>query len=275
MLSSSTQRLIVRRLGARQRRLRLLPQQSANETSVIPHRTSVGPSSFSSNTYNNGPRAFASSTALTNPTTTTTLLSNKSNDNNENKNANSIHRLQTDFIHGQFLSFPTSFQFRSFATRATSSSSSNHKNTASSSSNNNKKNNKNSDHERKLSSVVSHNHDDAKIVEDDEDHPTYRERATQYRDQAREGAKSFGGLMKQYGPVFFGTYLSVYVATLSALFSGIQSGAIDPAYVLGWISGNPDDIRSTATIVAEMLEKYPWTEQYAPIVHEKPHYAVS
>lgn len=84
-------------------------------------------------------------------------------------------------------------------------------------------------------------------------------------------------MMKQYGSVFVGTYLSVYVATHLSLFSDVQSGVIDPSYVLiSWITENdPNNVRSTATIVAELLEKYPWTESYAPIVHEKPYCAVS
>jgi len=97
-----------------------------------------------------------------------------------------------------------------------------------------------------------------------------REQASHYADEARGHAKSFGGMMKLYGPFAVGTYFSAYVITLGSLYAGVESGVLDPVSLLGYISGNPDDARSTAMVVAEMLEKYTLTEHFAETVRQKP-----
>ncbi|CAB9521182.1 Protein of unknown function (DUF1279) [Seminavis robusta] len=101
----------------------------------------------------------------------------------------------------------------------------------------------------------------------------YRERASEYSDKAKDGAKSFGGMMKAYGPTFLGTYLSVYAVTLGGLYVGVESGVLDPVTLLGYITGNHDDARSTAEVVAELLKHYTLTERWADTVQQKPHWA--
>jgi hypothetical protein len=101
----------------------------------------------------------------------------------------------------------------------------------------------------------------------------YRERAGYYGGQARDGAKSFGGMMKKYGPVFFATYMGVYVSTVGGLYLGVESGALDPAQMLDWITGNQEETRSSAEVVAEILGKYRLTQDFAEICLEKPHVA--
>ena len=97
-----------------------------------------------------------------------------------------------------------------------------------------------------------------------------KERAADYRDQAKDGAKTFGGMMKAYGPVFVGTYLSVYCITLGSLYVGVESGVMDPVTTLGYLTGNHDEARSSAVVVAELLEHYTLTEPFADTVKEKP-----
>lgn len=98
----------------------------------------------------------------------------------------------------------------------------------------------------------------------------YREQASHYKDQAKDGAKSFGGMMKRYGPTFLWTYLSVYVATLGGLYVGVESGALDPVLMLGYVTGNHEDLRSSAEVVAELLKHYTITEPFAETVRQKP-----
>mgnify|MGYP000461382904 CR=1 FL=1 len=80
-------------------------------------------------------------------------------------------------------------------------------------------------------------------------------------------------MMKQYGPVFFGTYLTVYGATLGGLYVGVESGLLDPVVLLGYITGNHEESRSSAVVVAELLQHYTLTESWAETVLEKPHLA--
>ena len=111
--------------------------------------------------------------------------------------------------------------------------------------------------------------------------PTLRERFTERSEQgraaARKGAKSAGEMFRKYGPVFVGTYLGVYVTTLSSLFVGVQSGILDPATLLGLIVDSTDPTtgaaKSTVTMTVELLEHYSWTKPYAPMVEKNPYIA--
>ena len=126
----------------------------------------------------------------------------------------------------------------------------------------------------------------------DEDKSTYRERARERaqaaRDRARDeyrkgsekaragarkGAKTAKEMMRQYGPVFVGTYMSVYFLTWGALFVGIDSGLLDPVQIMGYIGGGVDEGKSTVHVVVEYMEKYEWTRPYAATVERNPHFA--
>jgi hypothetical protein len=93
---------------------------------------------------------------------------------------------------------------------------------------------------------------------------------------AREGAKTFGGMLRQYGPVFVGTYLSVYFATLGVLFLGVESGMMDPVGLFEMI-GHADDAtgetKNTVKLVIEFLEQYEFTAKYVPLVERRPEVA--
>jgi Protein of unknown function (DUF1279) len=108
--------------------------------------------------------------------------------------------------------------------------------------------------------------------------------ATHYKDfrehpgqSAREGAKSFGGMLRKFGPVFIGTYLSIYLVTLSALFTGVQSGALDPVVLFGWLgqesTTNGDTTMSTVQYVVDFMQNHTWTKPYAGIIEKNPAFA--
>lgn len=91
---------------------------------------------------------------------------------------------------------------------------------------------------------------------------------------ARKGATSAKEMIQQYGPVFIGTYISVYFITLGALFTGVDSGLIDPVKIMSWIGGHAgEDSKSAVTLVVEYMEKYEWTKPYAETVAKNPHFA--
>lgn len=90
---------------------------------------------------------------------------------------------------------------------------------------------------------------------------------------AKQGKKkaqpSFTELFTKYGSVFVGIHASVYLMTLGLLFVGVESGALDPAYAMTWVS-QADDPKPAIQFVTETMEKYSWTREYAPMVAAHP-----
>lgn len=101
----------------------------------------------------------------------------------------------------------------------------------------------------------------------------YKERAGYYGGKAKSGAKSFGGMMKKYGPVFFVTYMGVYVSTVAGLYVGVESGVMDPTQILDYITGNHEENKTSAEVIADILGKYRLTEGFADTCLEKPRIA--
>jgi hypothetical protein len=105
----------------------------------------------------------------------------------------------------------------------------------------------------------------------------YGEHYTNFRENpgasARKGAESMGEMFRMYGPVFVGTYLSVYVSTLGALYAGVQSGALDPVALFGWLGQDTGECHNTVDLVVEWMQKYSFTEAYAPSVEKHPYLA--
>lgn len=84
---------------------------------------------------------------------------------------------------------------------------------------------------------------------------------------------SFRAMVRQYGPLFIATYLSVYVSTVFGFYAGITSGALDPAYLLSFITSPPADgetAATTAEIVTKVLDRYSWTQWAVPYVEKNP-----
>jgi len=90
---------------------------------------------------------------------------------------------------------------------------------------------------------------------------------------ARKGAKTASEMLQQYGPVFVGTYMSVYFISWGLLFVGMDSGLLDPVQIMGYIGGGVEEGKSTVHVVVEYMEKYAWTKPYAATVEKNPHFA--
>jgi hypothetical protein len=114
-------------------------------------------------------------------------------------------------------------------------------------------------------------------VEDAPPDSTFRQRMEKSthggRKAARKGARSASEMIKRYGPVFIGTYLGIYVTTLGTLYIGVESGVLDPAYIMSWVAEDGETSKSTVHIVAEFMEHYSWTKGYAPLVINNPGFA--
>lgn len=121
-------------------------------------------------------------------------------------------------------------------------------------------------------------------TEEHDNNLTMRERATQHARNirrssakvARQGAKSAKEMMKQYGPVFVGTYISIYWSFLALLYGGVDSGLVDPLTVIQFIKSNSSDdapSQSTVEYVVDLMNHYSLTAPYAPYVAKNPHFA--
>ena len=90
-------------------------------------------------------------------------------------------------------------------------------------------------------------------------------------------------LWKQYGYVFIGTYLSIYVATLTSLYFGIDSGWIDPSnFILDEgetaieaVQKDEDESMGPtptglAKLAIEKLEKLKFMKPYIPKIENNP-----
>jgi len=115
----------------------------------------------------------------------------------------------------------------------------------------------------------------------------YRCRAEDYRDSARthyaefkehprqsarEGAVTVKGMIQKYGPVFVGTYATVYFATLAGLFAGVESGALDPVVLFQWLGqeNQGGSSESTVQLVVEFMENHSFTRPYAHYFEKNP-----
>jgi Protein of unknown function (DUF1279) len=96
---------------------------------------------------------------------------------------------------------------------------------------------------------------------------------------AKEGAKTVSGMLRKYGPVFIGTYGCVYFTTLGLLFSGVQSGLLDPLVLFSWLGassdagGDAETAKSTVHLVVEWMEHHDITKPYAPTIEKHPAFA--
>jgi hypothetical protein len=86
---------------------------------------------------------------------------------------------------------------------------------------------------------------------------------------------TFKSMVQKYGKVFVWTYLSVYVSTVLGLYFGIEAGALDPAYIMSWISSPPSDadpesVATTVEVIVEWLNRHAWTKPAAPFVEKYP-----
>lgn len=103
---------------------------------------------------------------------------------------------------------------------------------------------------------------------------------------AKQGAKTTYQKLKQYGPVFVGTYASLYLVTLGSIYAGVDSGFIDPVTLFSHISNIAGHVgstvseveemaesKSTADVVISYLDHYAWTRPAVPFLEKNPHFA--
>ncbi|GKY92277.1 hypothetical protein MPSEU_000198800 [Mayamaea pseudoterrestris] len=99
------------------------------------------------------------------------------------------------------------------------------------------------------------------------------------RSQTKAGAKSVTAMLKQYGPVFVATYMSVYLTTLGCLFLGVESGFLDPAGLFSSLGhattqgSAKGETLSTVQLVTDFMRHHAWLEQYAPYFERNPEVA--
>jgi len=95
------------------------------------------------------------------------------------------------------------------------------------------------------------------------------------RGLAKAGAKSSYETLKQYGPVFFGTYASIYLITLCGLYIGVDSGTVDPVTLFSYLHGGEgiQESQSTADLVISYLQQYSLTRPAVPFLERNPHFA--
>lgn len=106
----------------------------------------------------------------------------------------------------------------------------------------------------------------------------YRRGAKRGAKIARKGAMTSYEKVKQYGPVFVGTYFTLYVATLGGLYAGVDSGLIDPVKLMKYISSNTDgaameESKTTAQLIIDYLQHYTLTRPAVPFLEKNPHFA--
>jgi hypothetical protein len=120
--------------------------------------------------------------------------------------------------------------------------------------------------------------------EEENRRPSYRDRAREGAQKAdaaarkgakvaRKGATTASEMIRQYGPVFVGTYFSIYLLSWGAIFCGMDSGLIDPVQIMGYISGGAEESKSTVHLLVEYMEKYELFRPYAETVEKNPHFA--
>jgi hypothetical protein len=128
--------------------------------------------------------------------------------------------------------------------------------------------------------VIDHNLTNAKTINVSSDNSN--------DDQKNEKKKkTFGSMMRTYGPVFLGTYIAVYLTTLSSLYAGVTSGILDPVALFSTLGitttttttmmadgSSAVDVATSSTTAVELVHhflcKYDLTRSYAHYVPSYP-----
>jgi hypothetical protein len=50
----------------------------------------------------------------------------------------------------------------------------------------------------------------------------------------------------------------------------VESGVLDPAYVMSWVTDGNEEAKSSVQIIVEFMDHYPWTKPYAPMIENNP-----
>lgn len=127
-------------------------------------------------------------------------------------------------------------------------------------------------HEQQQRSIRERFHERASGMRDNAagHYATFREHPGE---SARKGAKTMGDMFRMYGPVFVGTYATIYVSTLGALYLGVGSGALDPVSLFKMLGQDTGNCHNTVDLVVDFMQRHTFTEAYAPSVEKHPHLA--
>lgn len=129
---------------------------------------------------------------------------------------------------------------------------------------------------RKEAANMTHSWRERAFLIGDSARGRYAEFKSDPRSSAKAGAKSVAGMVRQYGPVFIGTYLAVYGATLGSLFLGVESGVLDPVglfSMLGHAGEGAGETKNTVQLVVDFMENHAFTKPYAHIIEKNPSFA--
>merc|ERR1712157_97371 len=85
------------------------------------------------------------------------------------------------------------------------------------------------------------------------------------RDLTRRGWFKAKVLTSKYGWYFVGTYLTVYIATLSSLYFCIDAGWIDPNMI-----SSSEDEATLASYLADYLQSFEFTKRYVTYIQNSP-----
>jgi len=91
-------------------------------------------------------------------------------------------------------------------------------------------------------------------------------------------------ILKQYGPVFIGTNITLAMTTLGCFYGGISSGIIDPLIIMDYLinttTSNGDIMEecgriTTAQVMIEYFNQYSWAVKsgVVPMLEKNPHFA--
>jgi len=89
-------------------------------------------------------------------------------------------------------------------------------------------------------------------------------------------------MLKQYGPVFIGTYTTLSITTLGGFYGSISSGIIDPVTIMGYLTTTTDDgsisgqtTTTTSQVIIDYLNtNYSWSQTtVVPFLESNPYFA--
>jgi Protein of unknown function (DUF1279) len=97
------------------------------------------------------------------------------------------------------------------------------------------------------------------------------------RQSATQGAKTVSAMFQKYGPIFIGTYASLYFTFLGTLFVGVNSGVLDPVVLFSWLgqSGgeSQETTASTVQLVVDFMNNHDFTKPYSGMIEKHPAFA--
>ena len=95
---------------------------------------------------------------------------------------------------------------------------------------------------------------------------------------AKEGMSKAKILMSKYGYFFVGTYLSVYVGTVSSLYFLLDHGLVDPSSlsIPDWFPSifpsHGDEEVTLVSLIADLADNFEFTKKYVESIQKRPEF---